>query len=87
MQPGKFYMKIQTVIPLFHHRKLTKKIAFKGKRIYIVSRYLGVGDDADDGAVFLHLGEIFLDLLFAILGRPFLGIFGEGLLLGGVPEG
>jgi len=46
---------------------------------------LGMSDDADDGAVFLHLGEIFLDLLLAILSRPFLGIFGKSLLLGRVP--
>jgi len=46
---------------------------------------LGVSDNADDSAIFLHLGEILFDLLFAILGRPFLGIFGEGLLFGGIP--
>merc|ERR1719244_1743405 len=46
---------------------------------------LRVRDNADDGAVFLHLGEIFLDFLLAVLGRPFLGVFGEGLLFGRVP--
>jgi len=46
---------------------------------------LRVRDNADDGAIFLHLGEIFLDFLLAVLGRPFLGVFGEGLLFGRVP--
>jgi len=46
---------------------------------------LRVRDDADNGAVFLHLGEVFLDLFLAIFGGPLLGIFGEGLLLGRVP--
>ena len=45
-----------------------------------------MGDDADNGAVLLHLSEILFDLLLSVLGGPLLGVLGEGLLLGRVPE-
>jgi len=46
---------------------------------------LRVRDDANDSAVFLHFGEVFFDFLLSVLSGPLLGIFGESLLLGGVP--
>jgi len=46
---------------------------------------LRMSDDADDGTIFLHLGEILLDFLLPVFRRPLLGIFRERLLLGGVP--
>lgn len=48
--------------------------------------YLGVGEDADDGAVLLHLGEIGLDRLLAVIILPFLGVLGESLFLRRAPE-
>jgi len=46
---------------------------------------LRVGDNADNGAVFLHLGKVLFDLLFSVFRRPFLGILGECLLFRLVP--
>lgn len=43
--------------------------------------YLGVSQNADDGAVFLHLGEVFLDFLLALLILPFFRVLAECLLL------
>ena len=91
MQPGISFRSSQTVIPFFHHTWWLIKYMQVGTSKRITESHhartnLRVRDNADDGAIFLHLGEIFLYFLFAVLGRPFLGVFGEGLLLGRVPE-
>jgi len=46
---------------------------------------LSVGQDSDDGAVFLDLADIGINSLVLVLGKILEGIFGESLLLGLVP--
>ena len=48
---------------------------------YIPHTYLGVGDQADDLAVFDHLGEVALNRGFALVRSPSLAGSGESLLL------
>jgi len=43
--------------------------------------HLGVGQNSDDGAIFLDLSEIRVDSLVLVLRKIFEGIFGESLLL------
>lgn len=46
---------------------------------------LRVSDDANTGAVLLHLLEVLLDLLAPQVILPLLGVLRERLLLGAVP--
>lgn len=49
------------------------------------NQYLSVSNHTNDLAVLLHLLEIAFDLFLSPVIRPFFGVFGESLLLAGVP--
>ena len=49
--------------------------------MFIVTPYLGMGDDTDGSAVSLQFTEVLLDLLLTGLVLPLDGCLGERLLL------